>query len=53
MKNFGELLKGPNQLSKAVGDLTGLRVYPESVSVAAEMFFALARGYRKAADSSF
>ena len=43
MKNFGELLKGPSQLSKAVGDLTGLRVYPESVSVAAEMFFALAR----------
>ena len=43
MKNFSELLKDPHRLSKAVGQQTGLRVYPESVSVAEDTLFALAR----------
>ena len=43
MKNFSELLKNPNRLSKAVGEQTGLRVYPESVSIVEDTLFALAQ----------
>jgi len=43
MKNLSELLKDLHRLSKAIRQQTGLCVYPESVSVAEDTLFALAR----------